>query len=85
MGTEFLEVLCNEQGIGGDGEYCGGNDAHLGRTNVFYNEASGGKYVPRMVFSDLESGVIDAAGVLSLGCLFRPGNIMNHTRGQKWV
>jgi hypothetical protein len=33
--------------IGGDGEYCGGNDAQLGRINVFYHEASGGKYVPR--------------------------------------
>jgi hypothetical protein len=32
-------------GIGGDGEYCGDNDAQLGRINVFYHEASGGKYV----------------------------------------
>jgi hypothetical protein len=36
--------------IGGDGEYCGDNDAQLGRINVFYHEASGGKYVPRTVF-----------------------------------
>jgi hypothetical protein len=39
-------VLCDEHGIGGDGEYCGGNDAQLDRTNVLYHEASGGKYVP---------------------------------------
>ena len=25
--------------IGGDGEYCGDNDAQLGRINVFYHEA----------------------------------------------
>jgi tubulin beta len=40
MGTEFQEVLFDEHGIGGDGEYCGdGNDAQLGRIYVFYNEA----------------------------------------------
>jgi hypothetical protein len=36
--------------IGGDGEYCGDNDAQLGRINVFYHEASGGTYVPRTEF-----------------------------------
>jgi len=25
MDTEFQEVLCDEHGIGGDGEYCGDN------------------------------------------------------------
>jgi tubulin beta len=53
-------MVCDEHGIGGDGEYCGGNDAQLGRINVFYHEASGGKWVPRAVFFDLEPGVIDA-------------------------
>jgi tubulin beta len=32
--------LCDEHGIGGDGEYCGDNDAQLDRINVFYHEAS---------------------------------------------
>jgi hypothetical protein len=53
--------LCDENGIGGDGEYCGDNDAQqLGRINVLYHEASGGKYILRAVFFDLEPGVIDA-------------------------
>jgi hypothetical protein len=30
-----LEVACDEHGIGGSGEYCGGSDARLGRINVF--------------------------------------------------
>ena len=34
MGTDFYEVLCNEHGIGGEGEYCGDNDAQLGRINL---------------------------------------------------
>jgi tubulin beta len=60
MGTKFWEVVRDEHGIGVDGEYCGGNDAQLGRIKVFYHEASGGKYVPRAVLFDIEPGVIDA-------------------------
>jgi tubulin beta len=51
-------MVCNEHGIGGGGEYCGKNDDKLDRINVFYHEASGGKYVPRAVLMDLEPGVI---------------------------
>jgi tubulin beta len=59
MGTGFKQVLCDENGIGGDGEYCGGTVSQLKRSiNVFYHGASGGKYVPRAVFFDLEPGVI---------------------------
>jgi hypothetical protein len=38
-------MMCDENCIGGSGEYCGENDSHLGRINVFfYHEAFGGKY-----------------------------------------
>jgi tubulin beta len=60
LGTQFLEAVCDEHGIGGSGEYCGDNDAHLGRFNVIYHEAFGGKYVSRAVLFDLEPGVIGA-------------------------
>jgi tubulin beta len=59
MGTMLWEVVCDEHGIGGDGEYSGGNDAQLGCINGLYHEATGGKYVPRAVLFDLELGVID--------------------------
>jgi hypothetical protein len=36
-------VVCDENGIGGSGDYCGKNDAHLGRIYLFYHEAMGGK------------------------------------------
>jgi tubulin beta len=52
--------VCDEHGIGGDGEYFGSNDAQLGRINVFYHEASGGKYAPQAVLFDLKPGVINA-------------------------
>ena len=44
MGTKLKVVLCDEHGIGGSGEYFGDNDAHLDIINVFYHDASGGKY-----------------------------------------
>jgi hypothetical protein len=53
-------VLCDEHGIGGDGEYCGDNDAQLGRIHVFYYEDSDGTCAPRLVFFDLFPGVIGA-------------------------
>jgi hypothetical protein len=42
MGTKFWKVVCDENGIGGDGEYFGDNDAQHGRISVFYHETSGG-------------------------------------------
>jgi hypothetical protein len=35
MGIKFLVVLCDENGICGNREYCGDNDTQLGRINVF--------------------------------------------------
>jgi hypothetical protein len=53
-------VVCDEHGIGGSGEYCGDNDAHLDCSSVFYHEDLGGKYVPCAVLFGLEPGVIGA-------------------------
>jgi tubulin beta len=39
MGTKFRVVVCDENDIGGDGEYCGDNYAQIGRINVFHHEA----------------------------------------------
>ena len=76
-------MLCDEHGIGGDGEYFGDNDAQLAHINVFYYEASGDKYVPRTLLFDLEPGVIGAVRASLLGELFRSGNLVNQTRGGK--
>ena len=61
MGNNFWEVVCDEHSIGGSGEFCGDNDAHLDLINVLYHEALGGKYAPRAVLFDLKPGVINAA------------------------
>ena len=42
------------------GEYQGNTDLQLERINVYYSEASGGRYVPRAVCVDLEPGTMDS-------------------------
>ena len=74
--------MCDEHGIGGDGEYFGDNDAQLDRIDVLYQEASGGTYVSRTVLFDLEPGVIGAVRASPLGELFHPGNRVNQTRAR---
>jgi tubulin beta len=77
MSTEFWKVVRDEHGIRGGGKYCGDNDAQLGRVNVLYHEASGGKYVPRAALFDLKPGVIDAVRASPVSKLFRPENLLN--------
>jgi tubulin beta len=38
MGIKYWEVVCDEHGIGGSGEYCGDNDLHFDRIIVLYYE-----------------------------------------------
>jgi hypothetical protein len=66
-------VVCDEHGIGDGGEYCGDNVAQLGPINVFYHEVVGGKYAPRELLMDFESGVIDAAKGTSSSSPFDSG------------
>uniref|UniRef100_F1LH51 Tubulin beta-1 chain n=1 Tax=Ascaris suum TaxID=6253 RepID=F1LH51_ASCSU len=56
IGAKFWEVISDEHGIQPDGSYKGDSDLQLERINVYYNEASGGKYVPRAILVDLEPG-----------------------------
>jgi len=42
------------------GTYCGDSDLQLERINVYFNEATGGRYVPRAVLLDLEPGTMDS-------------------------
>ena len=48
IGAKFWEVISDEHGIDPTGTYHGDSDLQLERINVYYNEATGGKYVPRL-------------------------------------
>lgn len=55
IGAKFWEVICDEHGVDASGEYYGELDLQLERINVYFNESSGGRYVPRAVLLDLVS------------------------------
>ncbi|XP_071942225.1 tubulin beta-4A chain-like [Antedon mediterranea] len=76
IGCKFWEVVSEEHGIAPDGTYNGSSDLQLERINVFYNEATGGKYVPRAILVDLEPGTMDAARSGQYGQLFHPDNFI---------
>ena len=46
----YIYLLSDEHGIDPTGSYVGDSDLQLERINVYYNEASGGKYVPRVSY-----------------------------------
>jgi len=74
IGAKFWEVISDEHGIDPTGSYHGDSDLQLERINVYYNEATGGRYVPRAVLMDLEPGTMDSVRAGPFGQLFRPDN-----------
>ncbi|KAG8522051.1 Tubulin beta-2A chain [Galemys pyrenaicus] len=58
--AQFWEVISDEHGIDPTGSYHGDSDLQLERINVYYNEATGNKYVPRAILVDLEPGTMDS-------------------------
>lgn len=63
---QFWEIISDEHGIDPTGAYHGDSDLQLERINVYYNEASGGKYVPRAILVDLEPGTMDSVRSVTL-------------------
>lgn len=49
IGAKFWSVICDEHGIDQTGAYVGDSDLQLERINVYFNEASASRYVPRAV------------------------------------
>uniref|UniRef100_A0A3B4VDP7 Tubulin, beta 2A class IIa n=1 Tax=Seriola dumerili TaxID=41447 RepID=A0A3B4VDP7_SERDU len=76
IGAKFWEVISDEHGIDPTGSYQGDSDLQLERINVYYNEASGSKFVPRAILVDLEPGTMDSVRSGPFGQLFRPDNFV---------
>ena len=87
IGAKFWEVISDEHGIDPTGAYHGDSDLQLERINVYFNEATGGRYVPRAVLIDLEPGTMDSVRAGPYGQLFRPDNfIFGQTgAGNNWA
>ena len=58
--AKFWEIISEGHGIVPTCSYKGVSDLLLERINVYYNEAGGGKHVPRAVLVDLEPGTMDS-------------------------
>ena len=87
IGAKFWEVICDEHGIDQTGRYSGDSDLQLERINVYYNEAGGGRYVPRAVLMDLEPGTMDSIRSGPFGQIFRPDNFVfgQSGAGNNWA
>uniref|UniRef100_A0AAQ4RD85 Tubulin, beta 2A class IIa n=1 Tax=Gasterosteus aculeatus aculeatus TaxID=481459 RepID=A0AAQ4RD85_GASAC len=87
IGAKFWEVISDEHGIDPTGSYQGDSDLQLERINVYYNEASGSKYVPRAILVDLEPGTMDSVRSGPFGQLFRPDNFVfgQSGAGNNWA
>lgn len=84
---QFWEVISDEHGIGHEGYYGGDSDLQLERINVYYNEASNKKYVPRAILVDLEPGTMDSIRSGPYGKIFRPDNFVfgQSGAGNNWA
>ncbi|URE47982.1 hypothetical protein MUK42_14959 [Musa troglodytarum] len=87
IGSKFWEVVCDEHGIDPTGRYTGSSDLQLERINVYYNEASCGRFVPRAVLMDLEPGTMDSIRTGPYGQIFRPDNFVfgQSGAGNNWA
>eukprot|EP01071_Lankesteria_metandrocarpae_P002010 Lankesteria_metandrocarpae@DN2023_c0_g1_i1.p1 len=87
VGCKFWEVVCDEHSISPEGTYHGTSDLQIARLDVFFNEASSGRYVPRVVLCDLESGSLDALRDGPFGDIYRPDNVVHGDcgAGNNWA
>ncbi|KAJ6345227.1 hypothetical protein OIU78_007988 [Salix suchowensis] len=87
IGAKFWEVVCAEHGIDSTGRYQGDSPLQIERINVYYNEASCGRFVPRAVLMDLEPGTMDSVRSGPYGQIFRPDNFVfgQSGAGNNWA
>ncbi|XP_077800949.1 tubulin beta-8 chain isoform X7 [Macaca mulatta] len=76
IGAKFWEVISDEHAIDSAGTYHGDSRLQLERIDVYYNEACGGRYVPRAVLVDLEPGTMDSVRSGPFGQIFRPDSFI---------
>ena len=76
IGSKFWETISSEHGLNAEGKYEGTNPLQTERMNVYFNELSSARYVPRSVLVDLEPGTMDSVKSSSIGKLFKPDNFV---------
>ncbi|THD23956.1 Tubulin beta chain [Fasciola hepatica] len=86
-GAKFWELIADEHGVDPNGRYVGDSDLQLERINVYFNEATGGRFVPRCVLVDLDPHTMESVRGTPMGQLFRPDNyiIGQAGTGNNWA
>jgi len=75
IGSKFWEIITDEHGLNTEGiPDEDQNDIQSERLEVYYNQASDNRYIPRAVLVDLEPGTMDAIKGGTMGMLFKPDN-----------
>jgi len=74
MGTSYWETISYEHGLKPTGQYDGDCCFQFEKINVYFKEKSGGRFIPRVVLTDLEPGAIEHIQSGPLGELFSPSN-----------
>ena len=83
IGAKFWEVVSDEHGIDPTGTYHGDSDLQLERINVYYNEATGGRCVPRNYLMDLGPGTMDSVRSRPLRPDLPPGQLRLRPVGRR--
>ncbi|KAI9007638.1 beta-tubulin [Hyaloraphidium curvatum] len=80
VGGKFWETICKEHAINPDGSFKG-TALQKERINVFFQESTSGRYIPRSIAVDLEPGTMEATRAGPYGKLFRPDNFVTAQSG----
>ena len=87
IGSKFWELVSEEHGINSAGAYCGDSDLQLRGISTYFNEVTGGRYVPRAILLDTEPGTLDSLRSGPFGHLYKPDNFVfsQFGTGNNWA
>ena len=93
IGNSCWELYCREHNINPDGSLANGKTKTDDSCSTFFSETGTGRYVPRTVFVDLESSVVDEVRTGTYRELFHPQTLItgkedaanNYARGHYTV
>ena len=83
--VKFWKGILSERDADSTGTYHDASDFQLERINVYCNEATGGRYVPRAILTDLEPGTMDSVRAGPFGHSFRSDNFVLEQTGNSWA
>ena len=77
LGEATWDLYCAEHGLKPDGTVGADGEHFHGSPDTFFQETSGGRYVPRSVFVDLEPTVVDEVRTGKYRRLFHPNTLLS--------